>query len=278
MAGYLAGLLAIISLSLGYGSGICFAADRLWREPVTGMEFVHIPGGCFMMGGSESYLDEQPVHEVCLDGFWMGKYEVTQREWQTLMGNDPAEYKGAFRPVENVDRDDVFDFIEEINTDSVLRMRLPTEAEWEYAARAGTTTMWYWGNDPNRICDYANVHDRVTEAALKFKELVFPCDDGYAYTAPVGSYRPNLFGLYDMIGNVAEMCLDAYSNEAYQHHSRFNPLNTTGREFVVRGGGRAASVNVSRAGFRTYEPGGEENSHLGFRLVREEYAPERHRH
>ena len=125
---------------------------EIWREPVTGMELLWIPAGCFQMGSPESEKergsDEGPRHEVCLDGFWLGKYPLTQGQWQKVMGSNPSSFKkGDNYPVESVSWQDAREFIKKLTAmnGGQYKFRLPTEAEWEYACRAGTTTPFYFG-------------------------------------------------------------------------------------------------------------------------------------
>ena len=203
-------------------------AGQEWRDSVTGMEFVWIPGGCFQMGQTENekrelikdvgeekykkyYTDELPRHKVCLDGFWMGKYEVTQAEWQTVMGNNPSSFKGDARPVETVSWDDVQQFIQKLNSRSDGTFRLPSEAEWEHACRAGSQTAYSFGNDSNRLGEYAwyTTNSRGT-------------------THPVGQLKPNAFGLYDMHGNVWEWCEDPW-------HKNYQGAPTDGSVWLENG-------------------------------------------
>jgi formylglycine-generating enzyme required for sulfatase activity len=132
-----------------------------WTDPVTGMEFVWVPGGCFEMGGPEWLT--KPVHEVCMDGFWMGKYEVTQGEWEQILGENPSAFQSERvgtdsrnHPVERVSWDDVQEFVHRLNEQSETTVfRLPSEAEWEYACRAGTQTIYNLGDDPGNLREYA---------------------------------------------------------------------------------------------------------------------------
>ncbi|MBG0776416.1 MAG: formylglycine-generating enzyme family protein [Desulfovibrionaceae bacterium] len=260
-------------------AGFAAGPGDIWREPVTGMEFVYIPGGCFMMGSNATRF-LQPVHEVCVDSFWMGRYEVTQKEWSALMWRNPSENRGDLRPVDSVSRGRVEDFLEALNAKNDYRMRLPTEAEWEYAARAGTTTRFYWGDGTDAICEYANILDASKKKVIRYAAIPFPCKDEYSTTAPVGSFKPNQFGLYDMIGNVDEWCEDVYNEDAYKLHAVKNPVNYTPGEYdgwVVRGGswvmteGRFSIASRNAASDDIYDT-------TGFRLVREADEPERRRH
>ena len=249
---------------------------KTWKDPVTGMEFVWVPGECYEMGcgswTSDCYDNEKPVHEVCVDGFWIGKYEVTQGQWKKVMGNNPARFKkGDDYPVEKVSWDDAKTFIGKLNSSSGggYRFRLPTEAEWEYAARAGTTTVRYWGDDPDDACRYANVHDQTSKRINKFYWPHHNCDDGYAVTAPAGSFQPNAFGLYDMLGNVWEWCEDIYSADAYRKHQRNNPIYTEGgSDRVIRGGSWCTEPGGVRSAYRDNFAPVYRNYDVGFRLLR----------
>ena len=255
-------------------------ASRIWKEPVTGMEFIWLPGGCFEMGspptGQERDLDEGPVHEVCLDGFWMGKYEVTNAEFRKFRPDHNSksfDYHYLNRdkqPVVYVGWIDAKTFANWLMKlhGGRYEFRLPTEAEWEYACRAGTKTSRFWGNNPSIACKYANVADRQAQANWP-NWTTHDCDDGHAVAAPVGRYRSNGFGLYDMLGNVWEWCEDIYSRNAYRQHARNNPINTAGGSArVYRGGSWSSYVKHSRAAYRLqYNPNDGYYS-LGFRLIR----------
>jgi formylglycine-generating enzyme required for sulfatase activity len=198
----------------------------------------------------------------------MGKYEVIQGQWERVMGSNPSRYKGILNPVEKVSWDDCQIFIEKLN-----RLvpgggfRLPTEAEWEYACRAGTTTRYSHGNDSEGVAKVGNVADAAFEAQFPELKGVIKASDGYAYTSPAGRFLPNPFGLYDMHGNVWEWCADWYAAE-YDAKSPTNDPGgpATGEERVYRGGGW---FNCDR-GFRSASRSGglPENRHLtlGFRV------------
>ena len=252
-----------------------------WTDPVTGMEFVWVPEGCFNMGSPQSesgrYSDEGPVHEVCVDGYWMGKYEVTNEQYRKYQsGHNSKDYKGRTlndgnQPAVYVSWNDAKEFAKWLTRQSNNRyeFRLPTEAEWEYADRAGTTTSRYWGKDPDDACQYANVYDQTSKRINKFKRKHHNCDDGYAVTSPAGSFKPNAFGLYDMLGNVWEWCEDIYSKNAYRKHQRNNPIYTEGgSDRVIRGGSWLNGPRYVRSADRGWgEPGGR-FSFIGFRLLR----------
>jgi formylglycine-generating enzyme required for sulfatase activity len=159
-------------------------------------ETVTIPTGCFQMGSERGNPDERPVHKVCISTFQMGKYEVQQKNFQAAMGTNPSQNVGANLPVDSLTWDEASDYCKKVG------MRLPTEAEWEYAARAGSTTPFYWG--PTVTGKEANFCDSTCELNIREARVT----DGFKHTAPVGSFPPNPFGLYDMAGNVSEWIQD----------------------------------------------------------------------
>ncbi|MCP3952667.1 MAG: SUMF1/EgtB/PvdO family nonheme iron enzyme, partial [Desulfobacterales bacterium] len=232
------------------------SSSKSFTESITDMEFVRIEKGCFQMGspGSEKDRDsdEGPVHRVCVDSFYMGKYEVTVAQWRQFIretsyrtdAEKDTKKEGCYvwinnkwgwqdgyswdrvgfsqrsnQPVACVSHNDVEKFIEWLQRKSGKQYRLPTEAEWEYAARGGTSTSRYWGGtEDSTACSYANAADKAYGSKNRF-----PCDDGYEYSSPVGNYRPNAFGLYDMLGNVWEWTGDWYGKDYYGRSGRNNP-------------------------------------------------------
>ncbi len=159
-------------------------------------ELAVIPAGCFQMGSERGEPDERPAHKVCISSFQMGKYEVRQKNFQAVMGTNPSQNVGADLPVDSPTWDEASDYCKKVG------MRLPTEAQWEFAARAGTTTPFYWG--PTVSGKEANFCDSVCELNIREPRVT----DGFKHTAPVGSFPPNAFGLYDMAGNVSEWIQD----------------------------------------------------------------------
>ena len=245
------------------------SAGKIWKEPVTGMEFVWVPEGCYEMGcgnwTSDCFRDEKPVHEVCVDGFWMGKTEVTQGQWKQIMGENPAEFKkGDNYPVENVRWWEVEKFAKKLSSLSTdaYKFRFPTEAEWEYAARSGGKPEKYaGGSELDRAAWYQGNSDRSTH--------------------PVATKKPNGLGLFDMNGNVNEWCADTYMSWSYKKHKRNNPLFRLEKGEVMtyirvyRGGSWNSKLKYVRCATRNYELGvvhqynqGYRSNDLGFRLVR----------
>lgn len=258
-------------------------SPKTWKEPVTGMEFVWIPGGCYLMGSPQAEegrkVDEGPVHEVCVDGFWMNRTEVTNGQYRKFDPNHHSKdynghsLDGDTQPVVYVCWLDANNFAQWLKGQNggQYTFRLPTEAEWEYACRAGAESSKYWGEAGGQACDYENVADRTAGRQWGWDEI-HDCDDGYAATSPVGSFQPNAFGLKDMLGNVMEWVADTYSVDAYIRHDRKNPAYTvegSGPDRVIRGGTwHGTTANVRCANRMSGLPGGM-NDDLGFRLVRE---------
>jgi formylglycine-generating enzyme required for sulfatase activity len=215
-----------------------------------GMEFVWIPPGSFMMGSEKGRDDEKPVHHVTInEGFYMGKYEVTQAQWQAVMGDNPSYFKGCDNcPVENVSWDDAQVFINKLNTQNDgYTYRLPTEAEWEYAARAGTTG------------DYAGDLD-----AMAWYEK-----NSGGETHSVGSKQANAFGLYDIHGNVWEWVEDWY-HDSYAGAPRDGSAWLSGgkqKYRVLRGGSWVIYANLCRAAVRIRNLPVFRNFNFGFRVV-----------
>jgi formylglycine-generating enzyme required for sulfatase activity len=243
------------------------------------MEFVYVPGGCFQMGSpaseSERYDNEGPVHEVCVDGFWLGKYEVTNGEYRRFKpGHDSGEYKGYSlngdrQPVVQVSWEDAKVYAAWLSRQSGHTFGLPTEAEWEYACRAGTQTARYWGDAPEQACRYGNVYDERAKGQFNYSLPVHNCNDGSAVTAPVGQFVANGFGLHDLLGNVVEWVEDAYSDTAYGEHRRQNPLYSRGSsERVLRGSSWLDYPRPVRCAFRGINTPGTRNFGVGFRLRR----------
>lgn len=215
---------------------------------------VMVEGGTFTMGataeqGSDADSDGKPAHQVTLSDYYIGKYEVTQEEWKTVMGTNPSYYKGNNNPVEEVSWDDCQDFIKKLNQLTGLKFALPTEAQWEYAARGGNKSKGYKYSGSNNIADVA-----------------WYVDNSGSETHSVGTKQPNELGIYDMTGNVWECCNDWYGS--YSSSAQTNPVGPfSGYNRVLRGGSWYNSARSSRVSCRYYFcPSCRVNGH-GFRVV-----------
>ena len=250
-------------------------------ELLLGMEFEQLPAGSFMMGCSprdeQCDDDEKPSHEVRISrGIQIGKCEVTQDQWQRVMGKNPSMFKGANLPVESVSWDDVQKFLAELNSiNDGYRYRLPTEAEWEYAARGGSTgpyyadlgsAAWFEKNSEVQIrqMEGKNVEKRSLFVSSKKSE---------GQTHPVGGKLPNGFGLYDMLGNVWEWCSDWYEDKFFESGPMTDPIQPfPGRYRVLRGGSWDLNARGARVSYRDRLEPGIGISNIGFRCVREKMA------
>jgi formylglycine-generating enzyme required for sulfatase activity len=232
-------------------------------------EMVVVPPGRFRMGDLSGKGYEKPVHYVQFAyNFAVGKFEVTQTQWQSVMGENPSRFKGANRPVEGVDWNDVQEFLKILNARTGQRYRLLSESEWEYTARAGTTTAFSTGN---RITtDQANFDGDLTFNGSK-KGI------NRKKTTSVGSFRPNAFGLYDMHGNVWELVEDCFE---LWRGTTYGDAPTNGSALVPRFSSDVCEAHVIRGGAFNFEPGAMRSAHrdkcetyyssgnIGFRVAR----------
>ena len=218
------------------------------------IEMIFVKGGTFTMGataeqGSDAFDFEKPTHSVTVSDFYIGKYEVTQAQWRAVMGSNPSCFKGDNLPVEEVSWDDVQEFIKKLNAKTGKRFRLPTEAEWEYAARGGNQSKGYKFSGSNSISDVAWYDDNSRRK-----------------THPVGQKRPNELGIYDMSGNVFEWCQDWYGS--YSSSSQTNPTGPSGGSSrVLRGGSWCISARYCRVSYRNSSYPDSRYSSIGFRLA-----------
>ena len=256
-------LIFLLAPRLGYSD----LSPESWAEPVTGIKFLQIPGGHFVMGspsteeGRQQFAEKQ--HPVSVGTFWLAETEVTQAEWKVVMGQNPSHFKDDDRPVERVSWFDVQEFIERLNQAAGEQVyRLPTEAEWEYAARAGTEMSWSFGEDEIQLDDYAWYYDNAW-------------NEGEKYGHPVGMKQPNPWDLYDMHGNVWEWVEDWYDNEYYftDAASTDPPGPAEGSSRVIRGGAFFDNAPYSRAAQRAaripdFDGKTEQGTGIGARLIR----------
>jgi formylglycine-generating enzyme required for sulfatase activity len=263
----LSGTLVVLA---GCGRSAPSDASREVRTK-SGVVMIQLPGGWFTMG-DENEVDAQP-HKVYVSAFYIDKYLVTQEQYQKVMGGNPSRWKASMNPVEQVRWSDAARYCNarsrleglqpcydlktwECNFDAD-GYRLPTEAEWEYACRAGTKTTYFFGNDPSKLRDYA-----------WFEE------NSGGQPRPVGQKLPNPWRLYDMCGNVWQWCNDFYGVDYYQESPQQNPKGPkTGDNKVVRGGAWKLSAQSCRSGYRYNEDPGYADvcfgyDIYGFRCVR----------
>jgi len=264
--------------------------EQPWLEDLTGLQFVHIPKGCFDFGSPKTeqgrFSDEALVPELCVKSFWLSDSEVSNAQYRLFRAEHYSQhYLGqsldqAQQPVVYVSLADAQAFADWLTRyyKGQFHFRLPTEAEWEYAARAGSAQAHYWGDDKlYHACQFANTHDLNSLQNNPFDEFsdwqkngAFPCDDGFAVTAPVKQFYPNAFGLYDMLGNVWEWTCSAYDPSQHRGETaqRCNDLLPADKR-VIKGGAWNFRSRFIRAAARYPEPISKQTHYLGFRLVRE---------
>lgn len=221
------------------------------------MEFVKIPSGSYMRGCNANWeecsSDEQPQRRISISSFWLGTHEVTQAQWVAVMGSNPSKFKGRNNPVEQVSWHDAQEFVRRLNAkEGHNRYRLPTEAEWEYAARAGSTTAYSFGDEADSLGAYA----------------WYDGNSGNK-THPVGQKRPNNWGLYDMHGNVLEWVQDWYGSDYYSRSKvTDNPGGpSAGGNRVVRGGCWIDGAVHCRSATRSLITPASRSGCYGFRLA-----------
>jgi formylglycine-generating enzyme required for sulfatase activity len=219
------------------------------------MVFVWVPGDCYQMGcgywTSDCSENENPVHEVCLDGFWMGQTEVTQGQWQRVMGSNPSSFqKGDNYPVEKVSWDDTKEYIRKLNSKGSAKFRLPSEAEWEYAARSGGKAEKYSGGGD-------------------LDSLAWHYGNSGSSTHSVKTKKGNGLGIYDKSGNVHEWCEDVYIADIYGKSDKKNPIyNSGGPRRVIRGGSWFRGPDSVRCAYRLLSDPSNRDGSVGFRLLR----------
>ena len=217
-----------------------------------GMKLVWIPAGDFMMGSDSGESDEKPIHSVRISkGFYMGQTEVTQAQYTAVMGTNPSNFKGDNLPVETVSWNEVMEFCRKLSREEGKTYSLPTEAQWEYACRAGSATTFSFGNSESALGDYA-----------------WYSSNSGSKTHQVGTKKPNSFGLYDMHGNVWEWCSDFYDSNYYNRSGNIDPENTNSASHrVLRGGSWHSGAYGCRSAHRYWSTPGNRSSSIGFRIV-----------
>jgi formylglycine-generating enzyme required for sulfatase activity len=255
-------------------SSTVWAKEVSWVDPLTDSAFLPVKKGCFTMGsrqlqqpssslawlhyGYRGHLnaDELPAHRVCVKGFWLGKHEVTAAAWERVLGERPPAGEGN-EPVRGISLHDARRFLVRLNERSPNdRFRLPTEAEWEYACRAG-------GND-DAVSQYLVAAQKSLGARFATTGINGPL--------PVGQLKPNAWGFHDMLGNVWEWVADAYRADAYKSHALYDPT-TPGREgdpAGLRGGSYRSEIAHIRCANRSHDLATAALPQYGLRLVREQ--------
>lgn len=243
------------------GDNICFRVNATSGKMLitlpTGQSFtmIYVEGGSFVMGctseQSDCDYDERPAHRVTVDSYYIGETEVTQELWTAVMGSNPSFFKGTQRPVGNVCWHDCQDFIRKLNQITGKNFRLPTEAEWEYAARGGKKSKSYKYSGSNTI---------VTVAWYVY--------NSGGQTHNVKTKLPNELGIYDMSGNVCEWCQDWYGSGYYANSPQANPTGlSSGSYRVLRGGSWNVSAQCCRVADRGNNTPSNRRSTYGFRLI-----------
>ncbi|MBN2488106.1 MAG: formylglycine-generating enzyme family protein [Methanosarcinaceae archaeon] len=230
-------------------------SKKLAREGNSiGMKFTYIPVGEFMMGSEDGDKDEQPVHKVKINkSFYLGTYPVTQREWKAVMDSNPSEFKGDNLPVEMLSWDDAQEFVKKLNAkEGADKYRLPSESEWEYACRAGTTTRYSFGDSESKLGEYA-----------------WYADNSGRKPHPVGQKKPNPWGLYDMHGNVWEWVQDNYEFSYGVVHTDESAWEDGSSYRLFRGGGSIEYAWYCRSSSRHIGEADALYIMLGFRLLKE---------
>jgi formylglycine-generating enzyme required for sulfatase activity len=227
------------------------------------LEMVHIPAGTFMMGAPEyeqaSQNDEKPQHKVTLKAFWIAKYPITQAQYQVVIGNNPSNFQDDSSPVENVAWNDAVDFCQKISTKLKETFQLPSEAQWEYACRAGTKTPFHFGE---------TITENLANYDANSTYLHESSGNKRGKTTPVGIFSPNTFGLYDMHGNVWEWCEDDYHDNyegALTDGSAW--LSSNSSKKVIRGGSWCIYPPYCRSASRDYYSRSYRLLNIGFRVV-----------
>jgi formylglycine-generating enzyme required for sulfatase activity len=220
------------------------------------LTLVEIPAGEFLMGSpaGKGMEHEHPRHKTSITRpFYLGRYEVTQAQWTKVMGDNPSYFKGSDLPVESVSWNDVQKFIAKLNTMTGEEFRLPTEAEWEYACRAGSNAQYYFGDNEDKLDEYA-----------------WYTDNSEGRTHPAGKKKPNSFGLHDMLGNVWEWCADWYSKTYYDISPKDEPRGpASGKHRILRGGAWHYSAIGLRPANRYYQSPEYEYADTGFRIAQD---------
>ena len=252
-----------------------------FRDCASCPPMIVVPPGKFVMGSppteSGRVDNEEPTHAVTIgSAFAIGKYEITFDEWDACAADracpraDDSGFGRGRRPVINMSYDSAMKYVAWLSDKTKKQYRLPSEAEWEYAARAGSTESRFWGKSADQACQYANVFNPKTKEKYKDSDRgAFACEDGFMETAPVGSFKPNAFGLYDMLGNAWEWVGDCW-NGTYAGAPADGSVWAAGdcTKRVLRGGGWYFGPRNVRAAKRLKNWATRSGHDLGFRVAR----------
>ena len=246
---------ALVNLIIN-GGGESEFKNRTFTVNGVSFEMIAVEGGTFTMGatseqGSDAYDDEKPAHQVTLSSYYIGKTEVTQELWQAVMGSNPSKFSGTNLPVEKVSWEDCQSFVIKLNELTGKNFRLPTEAEWEYAARGGNKSNGFKFSGGNNIA-----------------EVAWYSGNGNKISHPVATKAPNELGIYDMSGNVWEWCSDWYSSSYYTSSSQTNPTGpNSGSYRVYRGGSWSGNDRYCRVSHRDSNYPSYRFNYVGLRLA-----------
>ncbi len=238
------GLVALVGIAAG-----AYYFSTAAKKP----KMIFVKGGTFQMGSNNGDSDEKPIHQVNISDFYIGKYEITQKEWEDVMGFNPSKFKGSNRPVETISWNDVQEFVKKLNIKTGKKYRLPTEAEWEYAARGGNKSKGYKYSGSNTV-----------------GHVGWYWDNSGKETHNVGAKKPNELGIYDMSGNVWAGGQDKKADDAEPNPRLKNPkYDNSGSHRERRGGSWRNNPASLRCAFRYRFTPGDTYSRVGFRLIRE---------
>ncbi len=260
--------IAVIILLLPFSALAEKGIDASGKNSIS---MVFIKGGCFDMGDQfgDGEDNEKPVHEVCVDDFYLGEHEVTQKEWKDVMGSNPSHFNyccGDF-PVETVSWNDVQLYIRKLNDKTGMKYRLPTEAEWEYAAREGGRKVRFGTGKDTIGPDEANIY---SSSNPKYQKPYVRSGIYRKKSVPVKSFPPNSLGIYDMSGNVWEWVQDWYNEDYYRNSPKDNPTGPGSGEYrVLRGSAWYIRPMDVRVTFRYWGGRGVRDALFGFRLARD---------
>jgi formylglycine-generating enzyme required for sulfatase activity len=249
--------------------------DATWRDPVSGIDFIRVAAGCFDMGqekvgtAAQDYPnampDELPRHRVCMDEFWVGRTEVTNSQWERVMGKRGGRPQQPDQAVSDINWGDAQAFVAKLTkaareaSPEHRHFRLPTEAEWEYVCHAGNPRPVFQGD----VEALRQLYAQLDQVAW-FKYPDFP--DRVAHL--VALKQPNAWGLYDTLGNVFEWVEDDYRRDGYSNHAERNPvIAESGNHKVIRGGSYKTNISGVRCGMRQFVVSSERLPHLGLRVV-----------